>query len=68
MTNVPEEAGKVASSAIDAMKGQPVLIALLLLNSLFVGLVYFGVQATRERQSIEWKVVLERCLPGHAKE
>ena len=68
MTNVPEEAGKVASSAIEAMKGQPVLIALLLLNALFISLTYFGVQSTRDRQAIEWKTVLERCLPGRAKE
>jgi hypothetical protein len=68
MSNVPEEAGKVATSAIEAMKGQPVLIALLLLNALFGGLIYFGVQATRATQAIEWKTVIERCLPGNDKQ
>ena len=38
MGNVTEEAGKVASSALEAMKSVPLAVALLLVNCAFLGL------------------------------
>jgi hypothetical protein len=35
--SIPEEAGKVASTAIDAMRSVPLAIALLLVNAGFLG-------------------------------
>ena len=41
MSNIPEEAGRVASSAIDAMKSTPLAIALLIVNVGFLGFAAF---------------------------
>jgi uncharacterized membrane protein len=38
---VTEEAGKVAGGVIDAMKGTPMLIVLLLLNAGFLGSIVY---------------------------
>jgi hypothetical protein len=35
--SIPEEAGKVATSAIGAMSGSPLALALLLVNLVFLG-------------------------------
>jgi CDP-diacylglycerol pyrophosphatase len=67
MTNVPEEAGKVAVSVVDSMKSQPLLILVLVLNVIFIGAGYFALESTKARQAAEWATVLEKCLPDHEK-
>jgi hypothetical protein len=39
MTGATEEAGKAAQSAIEALKSTPVVLALVLFNVLFMGLM-----------------------------
>jgi hypothetical protein len=38
---VSEEAGKVAGGVVDAMKGTPMLLVLLLVNAAFLGVVVY---------------------------
>ena len=38
---VTEEAGKVATTTVDAMRGSPLAIALLVVNTLFLGLIAY---------------------------
>lgn len=41
MSNIPEEAGKVATSAVEAFKAQPALLFLTLVNIAFLIFTYF---------------------------
>jgi uncharacterized membrane protein len=39
--SIPEQAGKVAGGVVDAMKGTPMLLALLIINAGFLGIVVY---------------------------
>ena len=51
---IPEQAGK----AIEALKGSPGLLALILLQFITLGLLYFS----DERRHAREMAVIERCL------
>jgi hypothetical protein len=56
---LPNGPTQVAGSFIDALKGQPLSLALVVMNVLLVGYLYYeGVQAHNERQ-IETKLMYE---------
>lgn len=38
---ISEEAGKAAGSVVDAMKGTPMILALLLVNAAFLGVIVY---------------------------
>ena len=63
MSQLPEEAGKVATSAIDAMKAQPICLALLIGWLMTLGFSYFALQRERDRTHEESKAIIERCFP-----
>jgi hypothetical protein len=63
MSNIPQEAGKVASGAIDALKGSPGLLVLVLLQAATLAMLYFAVEHNRERQQDREMALLERCFP-----
>lgn len=48
--------------AIDALKTQPALLSLLLLNAMVLALIYFAVEAARRQQHDELMLALERCI------
>jgi hypothetical protein len=52
---IPEQAGKVATSAIDAMKANPSCLAALLVVALFGVLQYF--EDVRQNERMEQRVV-----------
>ncbi len=70
--SMPEQAGKVASSVIDVMKGTPMLMVVLLINAAFLGsLVYLmGVATTnageRNKQQLALieKLASRDCYQG----
>lgn len=39
--SLPQEAGKVAGGVVDALKGTPMLLALLIVNAGFLGIVVY---------------------------
>lgn len=66
MNTVPEEAGKVATSAIDALKNNPACLAAIILAALFACLTFFALQRDADRRAKTTDLLLERCYPAHA--
>jgi hypothetical protein len=70
-----EEVGKVAGGFMDAMKGQPLSLALVIMNLALLGLFFWigkTVAATREREigllyadQKEIRELLSRCVVPH---
>lgn len=58
---IPEETGKVATSAIDAMKGSPSCLAAILLAAIMAILTYFALQARDQRSHEEFLAVVNAC-------
>lgn len=58
-----EEAGKVATTAIEALKSQPVCLALLLGWLMTSGFSFFALQRERDRTHEENVAMIERCFP-----
>ena len=55
-------AGQVATSAIDALKSSPALLAVILLQFAMIGLIYVvSVSNAEDRQAREM-MLLDRCL------
>ena len=53
-----DDAGKVATSAIDALKSQPLVLYLMIFNVLFiVGTVYVGLQRIEQMNNL-----INRCF------
>jgi hypothetical protein len=50
---------KVASGVVDALKASPILLALVVFNALFVGVVYFAGKDNRARQAEMVNALLE---------
>lgn len=54
---------EAAGSAIDALKDNPMMLGVLVLNAmLFIG-IYFTTHQQRATQAEQMKILLERCLP-----
>jgi hypothetical protein len=76
--SLPQEAGKVASSIVDAMKSQPMVLAVLLFNALILGIILWGVKDNRTHQQEVMKSILSqndkfidlltKCLAGQRTE
>lgn len=72
MTGPIETGGKVAASIVEGFRGQPAILALVIFNLAFMGIVYFTSRDTRERQHQMIKLInenetrlqalVERCL------
>jgi len=62
-----EEAGKVASSAIDAMKSSPALLALILMQLMTMAMLVWIGNANAEHRQEREMLLLNRCLQGQDK-
>lgn len=62
-SNMAGAAAQAAGGVIDALKAQPVLLALVLFNAAFVGVVYYTARDTRMRQG----EVVENLLANQSK-
>ena len=65
----PQSGGPVvvATSAIDALRGSPVLLMLILLVAIVMGLVAWSVQKAQDRQQVLIERLMDRCLSQPAK-
>lgn len=63
MGDLPEEVGKVTTSAIDAMKGSPSCIAAIILAGLFAVLTFYGLQRDADRRAKAVDILLTKCVP-----
>lgn len=57
--SVPEQAGK----AIEALKGSPGLLVLVLLQLGTMALLYLATQSNQERDQARELALIERCYP-----
>ena len=64
MNTVPEEAGKVATSAIDAMRSNPSCLAALLVVAIFAVISFIANQRDAERKTKTIDILLTRCVPA----
>lgn len=60
---IPEQAGKVATTTVEAMKGHPGLLALIVLQLLQLGVLGFLASANSDRQQARELALIERCVP-----
>lgn len=59
---IPEQAGKVASSAVDAMRGNPLCLAVVVLTLVLSLIAYFrDVAAANDKAQIV-TTLIERCM------
>lgn len=64
--SIQEEAGKVATGAIDALKGSPTCLAAILLAALFSVLTFFAYQHDADRRAAAINLMITRCFdPAH---
>lgn len=61
--SLPEEAGKVASGAIDALKTSPSLLVLVLLQIATLVMIHYGVRNSQTMTKEREIAMLERCFP-----
>lgn len=55
-----EEGGKVATSVIESLKSQPLILALVVFNCLFMGAVFWGTKAAREDFTKTIQLMIEK--------
>jgi uncharacterized protein HemX len=64
MSNIPEETGKVARSAIDSLRGTPGLLTVVILQVITLGALVYISQTNRQNQQAREMYLLEKCLDG----
>lgn len=55
---IVEETGKVATGIVDAMKNQPMVLALIVLNAIIIFGIYFAVADQRKHQQEIFKLLI----------
>jgi len=61
--SLPEEAGKVATNAIDALRASPALLVLVFLQMATLVMIHYGVQNSQKMTKERELAMLERCFP-----
>lgn len=69
-----EEGGQTARGIVDALKAQPVVLALVIFQCVFLGLSYVGIEHARQTnltlvkdafdQQKQWAEMLYNCTPN----
>lgn len=60
---IEEEAGKVATSAIDALKGSPSCLAAILFAVIMAILTYFALRDEQTKMHERQMLMIDRCFP-----
>lgn len=63
MSNIPEETGKVATSAIDALRGNPLCLAVVVLAIVMAIIAFFRERHGQEDRAKIVNTLIERCVP-----
>lgn len=58
--SIPEEAGSTARSLIDAMRSQPLMLAVIALNAIIFVLIFYAVVDNRKHQYEVTRIMLEQ--------
>jgi hypothetical protein len=59
---LPEQAGKVANSAVEALKGNPLCLAVVLLVIVLSIIAYMRERAEQENRTQAFTALIERCM------
>jgi hypothetical protein len=59
MADPVEEGGKAVNVTIDALRAQPITLAMVIFNSIFVAAVYYGIHDQRIMQNEQDKKLIE---------
>jgi hypothetical protein len=58
--SLPQEASKVANTIVDALRAQPMVLAVLVFNALILGIILWGVSANRTHQAEILKAIIDQ--------
>ena len=61
-TNGPNTVTRVAGNVVEALKVNPMTLALIVLTAVFMYFIYSGVQSNRHDIHEVLKVLVERCI------
>jgi hypothetical protein len=61
---VKEVLASVASSTVEALKTTPVILAGVVLNIVFLGVMFVSLREARKVEKQQFAYILNRCLPG----
>jgi Flp pilus assembly protein TadB len=54
----------IATTVIDSLRAQPMMLGVLLINVIFLALIYVGIRDQRTHQHEHMTMLLNRCLPA----
>jgi hypothetical protein len=58
-----EDVGKVALSVVESLRSSPIVLGVILLNIIFMAVIFFTLQNLRNHQHTQMMILLERCVP-----
>jgi hypothetical protein len=61
----PSDITKAASSTVDALKGTPILLVVVLLNCAFLGVAAYYLRVQQQTAFHLVDKLFDRCLPDH---
>jgi hypothetical protein len=54
----------IATSVVESLRNQPMVLGLLVMQFVLLAFLYFGITEGRKRDHLINKFILERCLPS----
>jgi len=71
--NIPEEVGKVANTVVDSLRGEPISLALIVMNIIFVGAAGYWAHEVNGRTNQQFAIkdaliekLINQCHLGKA--
>jgi hypothetical protein len=62
-----DDASKVAISVVESLRSSPVVLGVILLNIIFMAVIFFTLQNLRGHQHEQMMILLQRCVPNVTK-
>ena len=54
---------QIAASVVDNLRSTPVILSLIVLNVIFMMVIFFAVRDVRKHHHDEMTLILQRCVP-----
>lgn len=54
---------EVAKSVVSGLSGSPMLLALIVLNAMILGLLFWGINQTSQRNFKHFEMLMAHCVP-----
>lgn len=59
-----ETVTQIAASVVDNLRSTPVILSLIVLNVIFMLVIFFAVRDVRKNHHDEMTLILQRCVPA----